>query len=208
MKFERINKHSVRCIVEEEDLKQYQVDIDDFFTNSDKIHRFLHEMVHEAKKEVNYHPNKGVLSMQITMLSEKSLAINLSENDQSLETLREEIKSKIKKEMVEDSKNVVEVSPSYLRIYEFDTLNEVIHYSHTISSRCQVASSLFKQDEQYYLCVERGNASIENFARTCLRANDFGKFISDSQARKAYIEEQSECIFQKRAVNQLKKIDL
>lgn len=223
MKFERINKNNVRCIVDKKDLEEFQVGIDDFFSNSEKIHNFIHEMVHEAKKKVNYHPVEGILSMQISVISENKIAINLSENDQTqnispdvLQDFSKDAelpdfrkappKKKPDKESDPDSK-VVEVPPSYMRVFLFANLADIIRFSGTVSSRCQVASSLFKNDGKYYLCLERGNASVVNFAKTCLRANDFGKQISDSLARRAFIEEQYECIFPKKAINSLNKIE-
>lgn len=226
MKFERIDKSNVRCIIDEDDMKRYDVEINDFFTNSERLHNFLHQMVDEAKKEVDYRPKRGVLSMQITMVSEHCLAINLSENEQSLDFLPSVIKDKIQnltpeeqeeavsrfmdimKSETEKQKNVVDVEPSYLRIFSFDCLDDVIHFCATISNRCQIKSSLYKNENRYYLCMERGNASVRNFARTCLRAHDFGHLITDNRNHKSYMEEQYDCIFSEKAVLKLNKIKL
>ena len=48
MEFIRINENTVRCIVTEDDMREYDVDIDDFLKNRGKVQDFLHTIVERA----------------------------------------------------------------------------------------------------------------------------------------------------------------
>lgn len=67
MEFIRIDENTVRCIVTEEDMQEYDVEIDDFLKNRSKVQEFLHLIVEKASDEIGYEPKDGMLAMQIMM---------------------------------------------------------------------------------------------------------------------------------------------
>lgn len=79
MEFKRIDKETVRCIINEDDMKEFNIEMDDFLKNRDKIHEFLHQIVERAMEEVNYNPKNGMLAMQVMPLPGNRLAITFSE---------------------------------------------------------------------------------------------------------------------------------
>lgn len=79
MEFKRIDEETVRCIINEDDMKEYNIEIDDFLKNRGKIQEFLHKIVEMAVDEVGYNPKNGLLAMQVMPLPRNRLAITFSE---------------------------------------------------------------------------------------------------------------------------------
>lgn len=82
MEFFRVNENMVKCIISEQDMDEYDVSIEDFFTRSENALEFLHVIVEQASEEVGYKPQGPLTSMQIAPVDEHALAIFLTEKPQ------------------------------------------------------------------------------------------------------------------------------
>ena len=229
MEFIRIDENTVRCIVNEDDMREYDVEIDDFLKNRSKVQDFLHNIVERASDEIGYEPKDGLLAMQIMMLPKNRLAITFSEKMEeggeladliqqvagatlekvaSLKELFEDEESneKSKPEKKDRKKKVQTVS---MRIYKFDSMNEFEEFTKVISDKLNVKSSLFKDElsKHYYVVLEKGRLSKVNYNNVCRIATEYGKFISDKEDRKEYIEEHFACIIAGKAIKIMKKIN-
>lgn len=80
MEFKRIDHDTVRCIITEEDMQEYNVELEDFFKDKGKIQEFLHTVVQQAVDEVGFEPKDGMVSMQVMPMSQNRIAITFSEN--------------------------------------------------------------------------------------------------------------------------------
>lgn len=105
MTFKRIDESTIRCIVTEEDMEENGLELDDFFTQSDKAQDFLREVVEQASEEVGYESRQGMVSLQIMPLPNHALAITFSDSDESKEWqnmvenikgILEEVKERVK----------------------------------------------------------------------------------------------------------------
>ena len=82
MEFIRINDNMIKCLVSDEDLEQYDVSIEDFFTRTENALDFIHEIMKMAEEEVDYKPDGPLTSLQIAPTPDKGLAIFLTEKSQ------------------------------------------------------------------------------------------------------------------------------
>jgi adapter protein MecA 1/2 len=93
MKIKRIDDNTIRCIVTEEDMKEYGLELEDFIMNKDKARDFLESVVKQAVEEVGYEVKNGALAMQLMQLPKNALAITFSENgDSSLHSMLNYVK--------------------------------------------------------------------------------------------------------------------
>ncbi len=79
MEFERIGNHMVQCHISVEEMNEYGLRIEDFFTNQEKSRDFLEHLVEHAEEEVGYEAENGMVSMQLMRLPDDSLIITFSE---------------------------------------------------------------------------------------------------------------------------------
>lgn len=229
MEFIRIDENTVRCIVNEDDMREYDVEIDDFLKNRSKVQDFLHNIVERASDEVGYEPKDGLLAMQIMMLPKNRLAITFSEKmeeDGEFGDLIQQVagatleKVASLKELFEDEETNEKSEPQKkggkkkvqtvsMRIFEFDSMNEFEEFTKVISDKLNVKSSLFKDErsKRFYVILEKGRLSKVNYNNVCRIATEYGKVISDKEDRKAYIEEHFACIIAGKAIKIIKKIN-
>lgn len=82
MDFRRIGKNTVQCRMTEEEVNEYGLEIEDFFTNQEKSREFLETIVEKAEEEIGYHVEHGMVSMQLMRLPDNSLMITFSDHSE------------------------------------------------------------------------------------------------------------------------------
>lgn len=80
MKFIRVNKDTVNCIITEDDLDEQGIRLEDLFERKKEAMDFLHEVVERATQEVDYKPSGSYTPMQISILPDHTISLTLSEN--------------------------------------------------------------------------------------------------------------------------------
>lgn len=228
MEFIRIDENTVRCIVNEDDMREYDVEIDDFLKNRSKVQEFLHTIVERASDEIGYEPKDGLLAMQIMMLPKNRLAITFSEkmedegeigqliqqvagaaleNVSSLNDLEEKFNQK--PDTDKEKKKTQKTKLATMRIFEFDNFEYFEQFVSTVPDKLNVKSSLFKEERKktYYAILEKGRLSKVNYNYICRIATEYGTYLSDKEERKAYIEEHCTSVMNARAVKIIKKIN-
>lgn len=83
MTFKRINQDTVCCILTEDDMLEYGVELEDFIMNKEKVQDVLHNIVERAAEELDLDMKRGgMLSLQIMPLPDNSISIIFSEKGQ------------------------------------------------------------------------------------------------------------------------------
>lgn len=111
MEFIRVNDHMIKCLISEEDMDQYDVSIEDFFSRTENAMEFLHEIVKQAEMEVDYRPEGPLTSLQIAPIPDKGIAIFLTEKPQiDLKTILQSLKKGAGIEIPDDIMEKIEQS--------------------------------------------------------------------------------------------------
>lgn len=79
MEFERIGENTVQCRMTVEEMNDYGLGIEDFFTNQEKSREFLEQLVERAEEEIGYEVESGMISMQLMRMPDDSLVITFSD---------------------------------------------------------------------------------------------------------------------------------
>lgn len=83
MTFKRINQDTICCILTEDDMMEYGVELEDFLMNKENVQDVLHNIVERAVEALNLDMQKGgMLSLQIMPLPNNSISIMFSEKGQ------------------------------------------------------------------------------------------------------------------------------
>lgn len=128
MEFIRVNDNMVKCLVTAEDMDQYDVSIEDFFTRSENALELLHEIVRQASEEVGYKPQGPLTSLQIAPIEEQGLAIFLTEKPQfDLQNLLNNLKNHAGTFIPDDVLDMVQNSTDEERAELFSKFMENIH---------------------------------------------------------------------------------
>ncbi len=113
MKFTRVNKDTVNCIITEDDMDEQGLKLEDLFQKSKEAMDFLHDVMEKAVEEVDYKPAGDFTPMQITVLPDHSISLTLSENldgafADMLKNLTEKAGLKLPKNFLEELGDVPE----------------------------------------------------------------------------------------------------
>lgn len=128
MEFIRVNDHMIKCLISEEDMDQYDVSIEDFFTRTENAMEFLHEIVKQAEIEVDYKPEGPLTSLQIAPIPDKGIAIFLTEKPQmDLKTILQSLKKGAGIEIPDDIMEKVEQSTPREQADFFSRFMENVH---------------------------------------------------------------------------------
>ena len=96
MKFRRINKNTINCIITSEEMQAHGVGIDDIFEKKEQGMDFLRQILNEAARRLDFHASGTVTSMQLSVLPDKSLSLTISEqNDKSVEDMVRNLRKKL-----------------------------------------------------------------------------------------------------------------
>ena len=94
MEFERIGKNTVQCHMTVEEMREYGLRIEDFFTNQEKSRDFLERLVERAEEEIGYEVESGMISMQLMRMPDDSLVITFSDRgEEGLQSMLNQIQN-------------------------------------------------------------------------------------------------------------------
>lgn len=98
--------------------------------------------------------------------------------------------------------------PNIVKLYSFNNIDEIINLSYVLEDIYQGYNSLYKSEanERYYLLVNKGYHTPEDFNKVCNILSEYGKKEKGSYASEAFFEEHFNKIIIGRALQNLAKV--
>ena len=81
MIFKKINDDTIRCIVENEEMKEFGVTMKDFFEQSDRMHQFVEMVLQKAWDAVGFRQEGSILALQIAKLPSDRVMLTISQGE-------------------------------------------------------------------------------------------------------------------------------
>lgn len=229
MEYKRIDENTIRCIVTEEDMESFGLNLDEFLSHSGRSDEFLQYIVSEARDELGYQDDKGIVSMRLEVLSDRRISLTFGSGDekqvreQVLKYLKELAESRIAQEIekmlgvkheepaVTEKKQIRQEAPKKeirepYRMYCFTSLRDVMSYCRAIGLKQPIKSHLYKEKDNYYLIAERYRISDYHFNLLTAVAFDYGKVLVESEHLYDHLREHGELLLSGRAIGTLRKI--
>lgn len=233
MEYKRIDENTIRCIVTEEDMESFGLNLDEFLSHSGRSDEFLQYIVSEARDELGYQNDKGIVSMRLEVLNDRRISITFGSGDerqireQVLKYLKELAESRILQEVgrifgekqkgalpaqenqspAENAqKEPEELKEEPYRLYGFTSLRDVMSYCRAIGLKQPIKSHLYKEKENYYLVVERYRISDYHFNLLTAVAFDYGKVFAETEHLYDRLREHGELLIDGRAIGILRKL--
>lgn len=82
MEYKKIDENTIRCIVTEEDMESFGLNLDEFLSHSGRSDEFLQYIVSEARDELGYQNDRGIVSMRLELLNDRRIAITFGNGDE------------------------------------------------------------------------------------------------------------------------------
>ncbi len=224
MEYRRIDQDTIQCIVSGEDMSERGLTLGDIFERSERAEGFLRELIEEAHEEIGYELSSPSVAMQITPVQDDGMIITITNESSAglrsfLEHMRDVMEALAGGQLTGEEHQFAEIpaehketyyfdddQPEDIRVFEFDTMSDVLEFARDGFAAGQVKSQFGMADDRYYLVVTKNRCSWKNFNKLSAKAYDYGVVVSDIKTKLVYLSEHGESIIENRALTALKKI--
>lgn len=84
MRFKRVDKSTVRCIVSQNEIEERGLKIEDLIKNGDKAQEFLNEVVDMAEEEIGFKMTSGIQAVQAAFLPNHDIVFTFSDKAENI----------------------------------------------------------------------------------------------------------------------------
>lgn len=227
MKFERVDDKTVKCFLSNEELEEYDIEYQDFLTQSDKAKQLIQEVVQQAAAQVGYKPPKFAFEMQIMVMPEQGMLLTLRDGDspqmhplQQLMMYLQGLKAALGQmqnapgapqggnAVPQQADGAPTQAPKHpvQAVFAFESLHNLMTYAAGLPTNLRVESRLYGMRDFYFLYLARGKASGERFAKTCAQALEFSQICGTDDMQLKLLEEHADCLIAEKALRKLQGV--
>ena len=217
MKIEKINDNQIRCTLTREDLENHQIRISELAYGTEKAKKLFRDMMQQAQIQFGFEADNIPLMIEAIPVStesiilikgnDKSDTLQLDGADNIIDIFQKLYEAKMKSTQTKDGKSAQNTGAkenddtqvpdvNLIRLYEFDTLDDVIAAAHGLNGYFTGTNTLYKDpaDELYKLVLHQSSLSPEDFNRVCNILTEYGQGKAFSLSGEAYLTEHGELI--------------
>lgn len=213
MKFRKISDNKFQCILYQEDMKNFNITIEDFLhSDPSKIHDLLETVVEEAYEQIGVDVMGNVMSLQLVPQPNQTLLLTVSSKQEEsipdfLRQLGDDGGAFLPPEdVLPTADEIVKQALSIPVVFRFESMQEVERFC-TVSKRTRgIESVLIKgEDDGYYMIVNRTSCSEKAFVSFIANILEYSDIYTSKELEIDYLEEHGTVLVEKNAVNTIKK---
>ncbi len=229
MKFEKMENGSLRCTLTQDDLEEFGIELEDFFSNTPHARDFLEKLIRIAEEEVGYKTTGNMMSIQAAIMSEDEIVLTFSESQVSSTEILEHIRNMLGQAAAKESQaalpdvkddilNEVEKKKTekkagagkegYAYLLTFVSFNSVLKFCKILSVNSNAKSRLYylDQKEQYFLWADLNRSTRKYVYEFVAASMEYAKSIEKDSARRRYLDEHAHVIVKEEALKTLANV--
>lgn len=217
MKFSRIGKHTIRCVISEDEITDLGYTMEEIMSNGERTQEFMNEIFDLAEQRFETKFELGVKTVRADFLPDHTLSLTFSEHPGS-EGMMEHLKDIVngllnsipqqKWDEINEAKKQQE-DADFARVFVllvFDDMDTIIRFAKQVPFKESPPNALYKLDETYYMIMDLSN-QLESDVRRLSAVTD--EYVSDllvGAQKKAFVEEHGKLILSDAAIEQLREL--
>ena len=217
MKFSRIGKHTIRCVISEDEITDLGYTMEEIMSNGERTQEFMNEIFDLAEQRFETKFELGVKTVRADFLPDHTLSLTFSEHPGS-EGMMEHLKDIVngllnsipqqKWDEINEAKKQQE-DADFARVFVllvFDDMGTIIRFAKQVPFKECPPNALYKLDETYYMIMDLSN-QLESDVRRLSAVTD--EYVSDllvGAQKKAFVEEHGKLILRDAAIEQLREL--
>ena len=217
MKFSRIGKHTIRCVISEDEITDLGYTMEEIMNNGERTQEIMNEIFDLAEQRFETKFELGVKTVRADFLPDHTLSLTFSEHPGS-EGMMEHLKDIVngllnsipqqKWDEINEAKKQQE-DADFARVFVllvFDDMDTIIRFAKQVPFKECSPNSLYKLDETYYMIMDLSN-QLESDVRRLSAVTD--EYVSDllvGAQKKAFVEEHGKLILSDAAIEQLREL--
>ena len=201
MKIEKLNENKIRIFLNSDDLKEKDIDIHTFMSNSIETQKIFLDMLEEAEKTVGFKIDNYKILIEAIALSNGNFVLTVTKSENEKENEKHKYKNLHIKRKTTDLKNkdAIYCFSSFEEFCTFCNLfaNESVVNRKTFCKKC----SLYLYNENYYLMLNDFNFSMDFtkiFFNTII---EYASLVHNTNLFKGKIQEYGKSIIKNNALN-------
>ena len=223
MEFQRVGKHTVKCVISEEEIYDLGYSIDEIMSNGERTQEFMNYIFDMAEQEFQMKFDMGVKTVIADFLPDHTISLTFSEHPSSgdmmehlkdivnglLSTVPQEKWKQIKEQVsdedeADDDKQAERVQ--VIILLKFENLDTAISFSKRVPMSEIPNNSLYKYSDEYYLIMDLSDSQEAEVKALSMLTDEYVTDIQVGGQRAAFIEEHGECIVSDDAITTLSQL--
>ena len=218
MKFSRIGKHTIRCVISEEEITQLGYTLEEIMSNGDRTQEFMNEIFDMAEQRFETKFELGIKTVRADFMSDHTLSLTFSEHPGSgemMEHLKDIVNGLInaipqqKWEEIREARNQEEESDTPVRVIVtvvFDNLELLCRFARLITMEELPPGRLYKERDRYLLILDLSDTPEDSVKLLSLLTDEYASDLYVGAERKAYLEEHAQAILTENALEILRQV--
>lgn len=219
MEFSRIGKHTIKCVISEEEIYDLGFTLDDIMSNGERTQEFMNQIFDMAEQKFDTKFELGIKTVRADFLSDHSLSLTFSEHPASegmMEHLKDIVNGLINsipqekwKEIKENKEKVQEneeAEPVVFVMLQFESFEHVNRFARVAKVDELPPAILYKFEGYYYLHLDLSQTSQKDVMRLSVITDEYASDILAGKEKSATVFEHGECIIKEKALEILKSL--
>ena len=199
MRIERITENKIRITLNLEDLKENNIDLHGFMSNSPETQDLFLDMLEKAETEVGFKTRNYKLMIEALATSDCNFILTITrllpeKGNSSNKTPKKNIKAKRK----------IVTPDKILSVYKFNTFDdfcEFCTYLNNTSLKGKLKSSiLYSYNSEYYLVLNNVRMKLSDFKAFCYAITEFASYVKGHVLFERKLKEYGKLIIKQNAI--------
>jgi adapter protein MecA 1/2 len=202
MRIEKVNENVLRVTITLNDLEERNIDLGSLNYNSPAAQELFWDMMERAEEEYGFASNDSQLIFEASPENEDGFVVTITkiDSDGEFESIQKYIKSKYKNSDLRQKKRKSKVC-SALKIYCFDSIDDLCKLSKQITPFYKGESTVIKYKNCYYLLMTGSSASSSKSLGILL--SEYATQVANTSFFEGYLNEYGEKIIEYNAIETL-----
>ena len=217
MKFSRIGKHTIRCVISEEEITDLGYTLDEIMSNGERTQEFMNEIFDLAEQRFETKFELGVKTVRADFLPDHTLSLTFSEHpgsEEMMEHLKDIVNGLLssipqqKWNEISEAKRQQEEEEGarVFVILVFEELDTIIRFAKQVPFAECPPNALYKLDDVYYMIMDLSNQLESDVRKLSAVTDEYVSNLLVGTERKAFIEEHGSVILRERSIEQLREL--
>lgn len=217
MEFQRVGKHTVKCLISEEEIYDLGYSIEEIMSNGERTQEFMNYIFDMAEEEFQMKFDMGVKTVRADFLPDHTISLTFSEHPASgdmMEHLKdivngllnsvpqEKWKELSEKEGGEGDGDAVQV----IVLLKFKSLDDTARFAKHALLKTMTPNSLYKYADVYYMIMDLSHLTEADVKALSMVTDEYVADIEAGCQRAAFIKEHGEPIIAQGAIDMLAQL--
>lgn len=219
MEFSRIGKHTIRCVISEDEILDLGYTLEEIMSNGERTQQFMNQIFDLAEQRFETKFELGIKTVRADFMSDHTLSLTFSEYpgaEGMMEHLRDIVNGLLNsipqqkwdeiRAAKERQQGAIAEAVRVIVTLVFDDMDTLIRFAKQVVISEIPPNELYKYKNEYLLIVDFSNTSEADVRRLSVLTDEYAKDILVGVERGAHIEEHGEVILKEQALQQLRQL--